>query len=78
MCKFFSIAYAIVSKFEFIMANIMINDSRIVGTDKQQNYCCANLKSPRLFITYVLTINAIFCDATKFMHLPKLRTILLH
>ena len=37
MCKIFSIAYAIVSEFEFIMANIMINDSRIVGTDKWPN-----------------------------------------
>ena len=37
MCKFFSVAYAIVSKFEFIMANIMINDARIVGTDKRRN-----------------------------------------
>ena len=37
MCEFFSVAYAIVSKFEFIMANIMINDSRIVGTDKRRN-----------------------------------------
>ena len=31
MSKVFSVAYAIVSKFEFIMANIMINDSSIVG-----------------------------------------------
>ena len=37
MCKVFSAAYAVVYKFKFIMANIMINDSRIVGTDKQQN-----------------------------------------
>ena len=37
MCKFFSVAYAIVSKLKFIMANIMINDSRIVGTDKRRN-----------------------------------------
>ena len=37
MCKFFSIAYANVSKFEFIMANIMINDSSIVGKDKRRN-----------------------------------------
>ena len=37
MCKVFSVAYAIVSKFEFIMAEILINDSRIVGTDKRQN-----------------------------------------
>ena len=31
------LAYAIVSKFKFIMANIMINDSRIVGIDKRRN-----------------------------------------
>ena len=37
MCKFFSVAYTIVFKFEFIMANIMINDSRIVATDKRRN-----------------------------------------
>ena len=37
MCKVFSLAYANVSKFEFIMANIMINDSRIVGKDKRRN-----------------------------------------
>ena len=38
MCKFFFVAYAaIISKFEFIMANIRINDSRIMGTDKRQN-----------------------------------------
>ena len=37
MYKVFFFAYAIVSKFEFIMANIMINDSRIVGTDKWRN-----------------------------------------
>ena len=34
MCKVFSVAYANVSKFQFIMANIMINDSRIVDKDK--------------------------------------------
>ena len=37
MCKVFSVAYTNVSKFEFIMANIMINNSRIVNKDKQQN-----------------------------------------
>ena len=37
MCKVFSVAYAIFFKFEFIIANIMINDSRIVSTDKRQN-----------------------------------------
>ena len=37
MCKVFSFAYANVSKFEFIMVNIMINDSKIVGKDKRRN-----------------------------------------
>ena len=37
MCSFFSFAYADVFKFEFIMANIMINDSSIVGKGKRRN-----------------------------------------
>ena len=37
MCKVFSVAYANVSKFEFIMANIMINYSK-VGKDKRRVY----------------------------------------
>ena len=37
MCKVFSLACANVFKFEFIMANIMINDSSIVGKDKWRN-----------------------------------------
>ena len=37
MCKVFSFAYTNVFKFEFIMANIMINDSSIVGKDKRRN-----------------------------------------
>ena len=34
MCKIF---FFNVSKFEFIMANIIINDSSIVGKDKRRN-----------------------------------------
>ena len=39
MCtiKFFSVAYANVSKFEYIMANVIINDSSIMGKDKRRN-----------------------------------------
>ena len=37
MCKVFSVAYANVSKFKFIMANIMINASSMVAKDKQRN-----------------------------------------
>ena len=35
MCKVFSFTYPNVSKFKFIIANIMINDSSIVGKDKR-------------------------------------------
>ena len=37
MCKVFFPFLPNVSKFKFIMANIMINDSSIVGKDKQRN-----------------------------------------
>ena len=37
MCKFFSVAYANVFKYKFIMASIMINDSGTVGKDKRGN-----------------------------------------
>ena len=37
MCKVFSYSYPNVSKFKFIMANITINDSSIVGKDKWRN-----------------------------------------
>ena len=37
MGQVFSVAYANVSKFEFIMAKIMTNDSRIVGKEKRRN-----------------------------------------
>ena len=37
MWKVFSVAYANVSKYEFIMANVMFNDSGTVDKDKRRN-----------------------------------------
>ena len=44
MCKVFSVAYAIVSKFEFIMANIMILGLWVqINGEIQRDKCVFNL-----------------------------------